>query len=521
MRRSHLQSAARIAAVFTLFFAIYAVAHMLKEGFFGVDPYYHAKHSALLLEHGWTYVGDWVPFHFLTFAPADPWWLYHVATAGMMAVFGTVGGMKVMSAAGAAAVFAAFYAVAGSIGLRRPALWTALLFLSSSAFVMRLLLERPFVWSIAFAVAGYGLLLRKRYVAAGALAFAYMLWYNLAPLLLGIAAAVVFSEWVATRRLDAKPVYAVAGGLLAGIVLHPHSLGYAYVMYIHWIKVLGLKLVGIDLRVGMEIQTLDPLATISNSALLLIVSMLAGVAWWKYRAEGSVREWSLAILAGGWFVVAWFVPRGVEYWAPFGMLFVGSMYERLQASGDGKAIYEQLARFTKPKVVGYVAVGVMASIAAYHLVFPVVSVLRPEEKKRTDLGIAAEWLADNAPAGSVVVYPVWSMFPELFFHNDHARYVTAFDPTFFYDYDAETYYIWSNIAYRGAYCPHAWPCPELTPQAQVAAVPAALRTVLQGSYLIVPEEGYEELRGTVAALPAAFTEAYRNESYVVYELTDQ
>src|SRR3989338_2848556 len=91
-----------------------------------------------------------------------------------------------------------------------------------------------------------------------------------------------------------------------------------------------------------------------------------------------------------------------------------------------------------------------------------------ESRNQNDVDIyyqrANDWLIKNTPPNSMAFYPIWSMFPQMFFFNSHNRYLTAFDPTFLYEYNPAVYYTWANIAYRGVYCLHELPCLEFSPR---------------------------------------------------------
>ena len=148
------KEAIKIAGVFILFFLIFAGWHLMHTGLLGTDdPYYHSKHSYLMAQSGnFTLVESWVPFHFLTSAPVDLWWLYHVIAAVFIKFCGIILGAKIWSAACAALVFTAFYFILRQLKIFYPFVWTFLLFVSSATFTIRLLFERPFVLAIFFII---------------------------------------------------------------------------------------------------------------------------------------------------------------------------------------------------------------------------------------------------------------------------------------------------------------------------------------------------------------------------------
>ena len=97
--------------VYLIFFGVMLGIHLSIDNFIGTDPYYHAKHSQLIFESGkLSLVEPWVKFHFLSSAPADPYFLYHLIAGGFIAIFGITLGMKILSAMLGAAVFPVFSA---------------------------------------------------------------------------------------------------------------------------------------------------------------------------------------------------------------------------------------------------------------------------------------------------------------------------------------------------------------------------------------------------------------------------
>ena len=83
--------------VFIVFFSIFFFGHLLKQGFWSNDdPYYHAKHSALIAQTGdLALVRPWLEFHFLNYAPNDPWWGFHLLQAIFIYFFGALLGAKI------------------------------------------------------------------------------------------------------------------------------------------------------------------------------------------------------------------------------------------------------------------------------------------------------------------------------------------------------------------------------------------------------------------------------------------
>jgi len=509
--------------VFILFLAIFISWHAMHVGLLGTDdPYYHAKHGYLMAQSGnFTLIEPWVPFHFLTYAPTDLWWLYHVAAAIFIKFFGIIWGAKIFSAVCAALVFAVFYFILKQLKIFYPFVWTFLLFISSSTFTVRLLMERPFVLAIVFLPLCFYLIYQKKYWALAFVLALYALTYELAPFALFLAAVFLAVDWHLSRKIDLRPLIFSLGGLTAGILLHPRALNYIYGAYIAFIEVLYLKFAGVNLNIGTEIQSHSISDFLNCNVIILTFYVIAVALFVKmFLAKESNRlQLSLFLISFVWFCVAMIVPRGAEYWLPFGYLFAAVTFYQVSQSRDWEIARELIKQKTKAGIVLFFIYSVIFVFSGYNL-FTVFTVLRERNQNDADgyYQEANDWLIKNTLQNSVVFYPIWSMFPQMFFYNDHNRYLTAFDPTFLYEYNHEIYYTWANIAYHGAYCPHEWPCLELTPRQELRGVKFALKNILGADIAVIPNKPDWWIYKVFTNMKGDFTKVYKNKELVIFKL---
>ena len=130
---------------------------------------------------------------------------------------------------------------------------------------------------------------------------------------------------------------------------------------------------------------------------------------------------------------------------------------------------------------------------------------------------ANNWLIKNTPEDSIIYYPIWSMFPRMFFYNNYNKYLTAFDPTFFYDYNPKIYYIWANMAYSGIYCPKEWPCMDISPRNEIMAIKYALKISLDSSHVLLGNKD-TKLRRTLEFLDRDFKKVYENKELIIFSV---
>jgi len=517
------KKAIQVIIVFSLFFTIFLSWHSMHAGLLGTDdPYYHAKHSSLMAEsNNYTLVEPWVPFHYLSYAPADLWWLYHVIAAGCIKLFGIIWGAKIWSAITAALVFAVFYFILKQLKIFYPFVWTFLLFISSSTFTIRLLFERPFVLSIAFLMLCFYFIYQRQSWLLFFTLIVYALFYELAPIALLLVVIFLLVDWYLKREINLKPLIFSLAGLLMGVIIHPQALNYIYVIYLVLFKIYYLKLIGVNLNIGAELQVRGFSDFLENNIIIIGFYLTAVALFIKtFLAQESNRlQLALFLISVFWFSVSMFVPRGTEYWLPFGYLFIAAVFNSGARSDDWTTARAFIKQKAKVGVILFFLYSVIMVFAGYNM-FNAFNVL--ESRNQNDVDIyyqqANDWLIKNTPPNSVVFYPIWSMFPQMFFFNNHNRYLTAFDPTFLYEYNPAVYYLWANIAYRGVYCPHEWPCLELSPRQQLRMIKPALTNILGAKTIVIPNLPETWPYKVFTNFSRDFKKEYENKELIIFQI---
>jgi len=337
-------------AVFILFFTVFLGWHSLINDFLGTDPYYHSKHSYLMLENkDFTLVEAWSKFHFLENAPVDLWWAYHLAQAGLIYFFSIIWGTKVLTAISASFVFTFFYFVLNKFKISRPFVWTTLLLFSSVSFTSRMLLERPLIGSVALALLGYYFIAKKKYVSLFILTIFFALYHQMCLMILIPLFFYYLAEFYIDKQIDLKLAVASLGGLLFGIILHPNALNYINTLYITYWQIFYLKFSGVNLSIGSELQTFFLSHLIDDNLVLFIFFIFTLALFFKELLEKKIKDkilLSLFLISLFWFLVSILIIRGVEYWAPFGLLFIAVAFDRIKKTND----YEIAGKFIKDRI---------------------------------------------------------------------------------------------------------------------------------------------------------------------------
>ena len=511
--------------VLVLFFAIFFMAHWSINGLATADdPYYHAKHAFLMEQSGqFNLVRPWLEFHFFNYAPTDIWWGYHLGAAFFIHWFGLLLGIKVFASFLAALVFAVFYLILNSLKVKYPFIWVFFLLVSSTVFSFRLSLERPHLLSIIVLPLAFLFLAKGRNFWLFILSLFYTLSYHLAPLI--ILQTLVYSavEAYTKKRINLRPLIASAGGILAGALIHPQSLNYFYIMFITHSQILFLKFFGVDLNIGSELQMPGFADFIRSNFLVLLAGILATVLFLSLKKLGktSVVGNFLFLYSNTWLIVSLLVWRGVEYWLPITFLFAAVTFSDFMAREEFKQVKKWLANKIKFKILSFFLFGALTAVIFYNLSTVFLDFFQAGTETAglsENYSQANEWLKANTKKDSVIFYSSWSMWPMMFFYNDYNHYITGIDPTFLYEYDQRTYWLWRNISYDGLYCDQPTPCLNLKPAEQIKLVPLAIKRDFLAKYAVVLNDEASNLIRTLNNLRAEVKLVFKNKDLLIYEI---
>jgi hypothetical protein len=524
MSKIRLNLAMRLVLVFLFFFLIFFAVHLSVNGFWSTDdPYYHAKHSLLIAQTGNpTLVLPWIKFHFFAYAPTDPWWGYHVISALFIRLSDVYLGVKTLTAVLGSLVMVVFYFLVERFGAKRPFIWTLLFFFSSSYFQFRLFLERPFVLALSILPLAAWLIHRKKNIWLFFLSLVFALLYNLAALTVFLCGIYMVAEYIITRKVDFRPIIASSAGVLAGILLHPQSFNYLFVIFVHFFEILYLRFSGTNLGIGSEVQSIDFFQTLAYNILAIVV-YIAAVA--LYAAQKDLRKESvfslfLLLVSGFWFMLMLVVPRAADFWVPFAWLFSISVFLHLSRSQD----YVVAKNFITKKF-DYKWISLFLIVAFTMLVFNNFAQIAGYRYRR--LAEAREdqywqevndWLKANSRKGDIVFYDIWSYWPRMFFYNDYNTYVVGVDPTFLYDYDHKLFWLWFNMTKRGIYCDKQDECPEISQKDKLNLIAPAIKQQFGAEYILVENEIRGPFSKILSVKKDDFTKIYENKKLLIYKV---
>jgi hypothetical protein len=424
--------------LFAAFVGLFALIQFATPGLAGNDGYYHIKMAQLIRQHEITPPFVWLPMSILSpEAYYDHHFLYHlylalfVPRSSLAATPDTlILRAKIASVLMPALAFMAIWWLLRKRGVRWAWLWALGLFAASDAFLYRMSMPRAQSASLLFLVIGAHWLLERRYRLLLLLGFLYVWLYNAFPLLLIVALVYAVAVLIVERRLEWRPVVAVAVGIGLGILINPYFPQNVNFIVSHILPKIGET----GSQVGNEWSAYQTWTLVENSggALLLFLAGVFALGWREKRFDvATLFAFGLVVVFG---VMAFKSRRFIEYFPAFALIFAALSVSPL--------IKELELRW--PRWV--VAAGLVLLLS-----FPLArNVLRGREAlarsgPADQYADAAAWLAENAPPGSLVFQTDWDDFPRLFFFNTSQVYTIGLDVTYMQLYSADLYDEWVDI----------------------------------------------------------------------------
>jgi hypothetical protein len=418
----------RFAHLAAAYAVIVGVLWYIQSGAAGIidpDGYYHIRWSEQLglgFAEGRLAHFVWLPLTILNEHDyADHHFLFHVLQIPFTWFGDLMTGAKVSAVFYATLAYLACYALIVWSRVRYPLLWLLPLVTSSLIVVARMSLPRaPAVMLILLALT-FWLLLTRRAVWLGVVAFVTVWTYSLFPLIGIFAFFWTVGVWLEERRIEWRPVVAAAVGIALGIVVNPYFPNNVSLLLAHVFTVLPTE----QAVLGNEWNPITAQGLFVSSIVALVAQALGCVLW-----VARIRERSAATLMFGFASLFLFAltinsVRFVEYWAPIAVVFLAFAAKPFLEAWPA-------ARSRPTRIAA--AVGTAAALVAIaaHLAYFVVAsdVSRIRSGHPEVYEEPAAWLRENTPPGSLVYNVAWEDFPPLYFFDVHNVYTSGLAPTY-------------------------------------------------------------------------------------------
>jgi hypothetical protein len=424
-----------------------AVAAFVRLGshVFDPDSFYHVGYAAIYAERGPLYAEfPWLAYSLVGRYGGDIGYGFHLLLVPVTVLADPILGIRVAAIGGLAALLLMLYLVLRRHQLAYSALWPFGVVLLSPAMLGVLQMTRPHVLTTGLAVVLVSCMLRGRpltvLLTSFAIAFIHL---NISPIIPVLAIAVLVVKRLTERQWEWWKLAAATGGWALGWVFRPDPFGVAKLEYVQVFMHAAAREQGLPLIFGQEWQPLDLSATLVRYSSFLSIWVLFAFAFaageFSRRQLPSERRsllWSSLLLSALFLALTLAnTRRGMTLWAAFAGVFVAASFDSLVWS----EIWRRSSRQRLFRALALVMLAVFALRSANaidEIVLRPTWGSDPPDRAR----VAAEWLSENTPEGSVVLNVNWWDFPELFFWSTHNRYVGGLDPIFQYAYDPTLYW---------------------------------------------------------------------------------
>ncbi len=424
----------------------------LTDRLSGNDSYFHIKYAWLLWNDGRLWDFPWLQGTIFRDVWIDHWFLYHL----LLIPFTWLGNLTIAGQAAAAfwaatALFGA-YLLIRSFGIkdgtwRRFAwIWAIVLVASSSTLLYRLSNTRVQSVSLLFLIVAIFLMEKERHRWLLPLGFLYAWLYNGSVILLPVAALYMLTRLIMDRRFVwSSCIYPVIG-LVLGLVLNPYFPDNLIFLWNHLQENL-LRHTPVPVsNEWNEYSSWVLFDTCRGAWILLFGGMLALSFQGRILSRRSLSFFLINLL----FLVMFFrAMRFVEYWPVFAVLFSASALQesRLSLRAFITASFPSVGQ-EKWKILH------LASLSGLIVVLSIAAVISAQKAMNSiqenspvnRFVEATSWLKANTPKDSVVFNAQWDIFPELFFHDHHNRWVAGLNEAFVYWLEPRLWHLYRGIA---------------------------------------------------------------------------
>lgn len=389
------------------------------------DTEYHVAVGRLIREHGILHAFPWTPFSWLADHYADKELLFHLLLAPLSGLDWVLAA-KIVGTVASASVLAVLYLVLAAERVPLAGLWALLPLAAAPAFVYRWLLVRPHVFSVALALAVLWAAARGRLALLAVLSAVYPWAYVAWQMPLAMVGIAEVARLGSGERLRWRPWAAAAGGIAAGLALHPNAANLLRLTWIQLVEVLLRKAWGarVHLELGSEFRSFTAgewLRLLLPAALLAVAAVVLA---WRDRRRGSLPlAFAVASLAFG--VLTARTARFAEYMVPF-----------------AAAAFALAARAIPWRPLAATVLGACALVTGAET-GRLLEGLRTHPE-RLPAEIAAQMEA-RIPRGARVFTCQWGYTGTLMLALPERSFMVALDPTFFAVKDPMLYDLWFRL----------------------------------------------------------------------------
>jgi hypothetical protein len=426
-----------------------------------LDGFYHLGHAAAYAEGSiFDTSFPWATQSVIADRGADLWWGFHVLLVPLTAIDSVEWAVRVGALVLTMALLGTFHAVVRRHAVPAAAWWTLVFFLAVPNVLLRQVMLRPHMLSLAGALLLLSVLVRGRWwhvvLVSAAIAWIHLSLAWVAPAIViayGLVRASERALGVAREPASVEPLTALAAAILGtgvGWLLRPHPVEAGALAGVQIIRLLAEKATEEPLTFSAELAPLSVGELVRTSWLFLLAWLGAFAAAVHGLANGKLegRTGDRTLVVTALVVSAAFLllallsaRRAMEQWVAFGALALPFLW----------SVVTPIARRRTVRIVALALIAVHVGWGARRHALNVEFVASPPD---TMAGVAA-FLAESSNPGDIVFHAKWDNFGPLFAHNRTNRYLGGMDPIFQLAHDPRLY--WESF-YLSADLTTEWTC---------------------------------------------------------------
>lgn len=422
---------------------IATVLSFIFQNFSDPDAFYHMGHAIVYTQYGPFYSDfPWAAYSVISKVGADLWWGFHILLIPFAWIQDSVFALNVAQCFLIFSFLILVYTFAKRHFIPLPWIWPLVALFSGPMELSRWIAIRPSALSfplllllISFCTARNGALLP--FLCGVAISFFHQtISWIAVPLILSSTVAVLLFE----KRFAWKESLAALIGFSLPWILRPNPGGAIELMKIQILDLTRLKAEKLPLSFGTEVYPLSNSELLYNFAgflLIWVIGLLFCVKIYKNLRNTPLSSHDISVLTIasivsllGFYITVLSSTRGLDLWIIFATASI--------ALSIGKVVLETIKREYKAATISAIILG-FTTLAVFS-VSKVYELLDKSGINPYRLASAMQWAKANTEKNSILLSVHWASFGEMFFWNQHNRYLGGMDPVFIYTHNPSLYW---------------------------------------------------------------------------------
>ncbi len=484
--------------IFTVVFVIFYQFQFNPNNpyFTGEDAFYHVAMAKYIMANGIPQKFPYLFFTILNDQFVDHHFLFHLTLIPFIKIFGDVAGAKILIISTVSAIFSVLYLIFREKKLKLALVYPIILFvMMPSDYYFRMSFIRAESASLLYMLVFMLLIVKKKPVALGILAFLYVWLYNAFPFIFVLLFAYLIIQFFTKEKIEAKILLYGALGVILGLVLNPFFPKNIHFFFVQ-VFVTGL---GAKPSAGGEWKPYDSWYWFTISMMPIVLFFLGLIVSSVKNTKKSLLDLIALIMTIILLFLQWKSKRFVEYWpvwgAMTGVLLMGNYFED-KIIGLRKNIKD---------LEGWILVAGLIVLLPFAINYASAQFSNGLADCQTTWNIPAARDANNrlislSNKGDIVFTDDWDEFPVYFYLNQKDYYLVGLDPEYMNSYDPGLYQEWANISSgRDSYNLER------------------IKDDFYAKWVLVAND-HMQLKYNLDNNPTLFKEVYNNENYFLYKV---